>query len=92
MGTYTVKTGGDKLKDRPLEETLSVLHLDESKMIHLIKKNYYDTEFIDLRMFYRCKDGKILPTKKGVILNTDQWQELLPSLLRGLDIDLEDVE
>ncbi len=89
---YTVISGKYISEDEQLEETLAVLPLDVLKSVYLIKKSYYDNNYLDLRVFFNRKDGTKLPSKKGVILSVEQWKELLPGILRGLGIELANVE
>ncbi|MBI1977654.1 MAG: transcriptional coactivator p15/PC4 family protein [Candidatus Omnitrophica bacterium] len=55
----------------------------KNESVHMTLREYKQRRYIDLRIFFKPKDGnEMLPTKKGIMLGLD----LLPELKRGVNI------
>lgn len=58
---------------------------DESKVLHEFKRNqetlrislatFKNRKYIDIRMFYEDQSGELAPTKKGVTITPELWDE-----------------
>ena len=60
---------------------------DDRKILHEFKRNAEETlrislshfkgrNYIDIRLFYEDANGELQPTKKGVTVTPDLWDEL----------------
>ena len=49
---------------------------------------YRNKAYVNIREYYDSADGKLLPGKKGISLNSDQW-EALKSNRGKIDADLK---
>lgn len=65
--------------------------MDNAKLVYKFQKNKFDQvrfaikeyegkEYIDLRLFYRDREGEYQPTKKGVMIASN----LLPEMIKGI--------
>lgn len=47
---------------------------------------------IDARNYYTNSDGEVLPTSKGIRVNTEQVPDIIVAMAKGLEItDIEDI-
>lgn len=80
--------------DEDIEDYGVPVHVFEKngwQQIHISINEYKGHEYIDIRMFYK-KGEKYKPSKKGVTLRKDQYQELLNGIIMlgealGFDVD-----
>ncbi len=48
--------------------------------IHIRVSHFKDRDYIDVRNFYEADDGQWLPTRKGIAVPVELYQELLDAL------------
>ncbi len=48
--------------------------------IHIRVSHFKDRDYIDVRNFYESDDGQWLPTRKGIAVPVELYQELLDAL------------
>ncbi|KAE8801675.1 RNA polymerase II transcriptional coactivator KIWI [Hordeum vulgare] len=71
-------------KDGPSEETddgIVVAQISKNKRVAV--RSWNGKVMVDMREFY-VKDGKSLPTRKGISLSMDQW-EILRDNIKAID-------
>jgi len=54
---------------------------NEEEEVRFSIREYKDRRYLDLRIWFRTKEGEYHPTKKGLTLSL----ELLPEVVRGLE-------
>jgi len=64
------------------EETFCEVDLGNNRNVRV--RTFAGRVMVDVREFYESREGGLLPTKKGIALNPDQWRALRE---RALDID-----
>ena len=55
-----------------------------SETIRVRPTEYNGAELVDVRVWYESATGEMKPTKKGLTLRPEMWQELLPEIEQAL--------
>ncbi|EES05235.1 hypothetical protein BDA96_04G188100 [Sorghum bicolor] len=75
------QAAGDEGPSEPAEDGTVVAEISKNKKVSV--RNWKGRVFVDLREFY-VKDGKSLPTRKGISLQLDQWK-ILRDNIKAID-------
>ena len=62
------------------DEVLFETNRSESEVIRIAKRGYKGRTFMDLRLFFKDKNGEYRPTKKGITVS----EEIFPVLADGI--------
>ena len=52
----------------------------DNEEIRISRLSYRETEYIDLRIFFKLREGEMLPTSKGLIIPKKLARELMNGL------------
>ena len=55
-----------------------------SETIRVRPTEYNGAELVDVRAWYESPTGEMKPTKKGLTLRPETWEELLPEIREAL--------
>ncbi len=67
------KRGKVKIEEGTEKDGAIYFELDKLKQVCV--KKFKGKSYVDIRTYYE-KDGKVLPTQKGVCLNLEQWEQV----------------
>ena len=59
----------------PADKLPLMIHVNGHKFVKLMQQQ--NTPIINLREFITATDGKLYPTKKGILLSLEDWQKLM---------------
>lgn len=54
-----------------------------SETLRVEISEYKGVQYLNLRMWYTDKDGELRPTKKGIAVNKEDYQELKAAVLEA---------
>jgi hypothetical protein len=58
-----------------MEGVITTVAKNPLEEIRISRRTYKTFEFIDIRLFYQDDDGTWRPTKHGITVGLDQWDE-----------------
>jgi len=62
------------------EELIKVIDKGAGGRIHIRLSRFRDRDYLDIRNFYETEDGEWKPTRKGIAIPVDLYDELLDAL------------
>jgi len=62
------------------EELIKVIDKGPGGRIHVRLSRFRDRDYLDIRNFYETEDGEWKPTRKGIAVPVDLYDELLDAL------------
>ena len=62
------------------EELIKVIDKGPGGRIHVRLSRFRDRDYLDIRNFYETEDGEWKPTRKGIAIPVDLYDELLDAL------------
>lgn len=77
----------DKKEDQAMEKVIVEIEKNASEYLRISLTEFKNYQLVDLRCYYEGKDGKKLPTKKGVCFKT----EILADVIQGLTEALKEL-
>ena len=79
-----MKTAQKEPKEELKSEMVCEVPRSESEVYRISKGRYNGTGFVDLRIFFKGKDGKFLPSKKGLAMRGDALKAVIEGLERAV--------
>ena len=61
-----------------------IINKNKDNRIQVEESEYHGQRYIDIRLYYLDKDNEFKPTKKGLTLTMDLWQEVINQLAEEL--------
>lgn len=71
------------------EEQVVYEKVEKGNGIRVTKSTTKGKVYFDVRKLY-TKDGELLPTRKGIMLSTDQWKEMITVLQEAMNEETTD--
>jgi len=62
------------------EELIKVIDKGPGGRIHIRLSRFRDRDYLDIRNFYETEDGEWRPTRKGIAIPVELYDELLDAL------------
>jgi len=64
-----------------------IIEKNNTTRVQIEQSEYHGQIYVDIRLFYLDKQGEYKPTRKGLTLTIDKWQEIIQELARELNIN-----
>jgi len=64
-----------------------IIEKNNTTRVQIEQSDYQGQGYIDIRLYYLDKDGEYKPTRKGLTLTIDKWQEIIQQLAQELSLN-----